>query len=334
MKVQTRDAPSLAHALQQLPQRHLGRAGNLDGLARLGALVEGGPLRRPRHIPPRIGPAHVAEVAPCLADMQLIVVVGVGAVVTCRRARAHDALLLATRRARAAALRLRPGHAALGLPPGDAAAQLADLVDQVDAVGRLGVLGPDVQVEVAAEARRGEVLPAERTALVLGRFELRFGGGAGRRVLRSFAHGVETLGAVLKRGHGYRYRMVAAGIMAARKMHDRKRAADDPINFDIRAWRKAAPNKRPGSGAERRDARASDALSSVLRGNQRRILNFARIQHHDNNCRLSLCRLCFPQLRRRSCRNFAVLLHAAVQFLQLPLGYAEHASYNPCLVGL
>jgi hypothetical protein len=74
--------------------------------------------------------------------------------------------------------------AALGLAAGNAASQLADLVDEVDAIGGFGVLEADVEVEMAAQIRRGECLAAKGAVFVLCGLELQwFGGGAGCRAL-------------------------------------------------------------------------------------------------------------------------------------------------------
>jgi hypothetical protein len=214
-----KNAPGLPYAFQQLPQRHLGCARNLDLLARLEALLEVGLLHLPRHVPPHVGclraqsprqlavalaPAHIFKVRR-LARMRLdvIVAVVVGAVDQRVRVFAGDALLLVGGRAGDAVSPLGQRDAALGLAAGDAPAQLADLVDEMDAVGRLGVLGADVQVEMAPQARRGEGLAAERAVLVLCRLELRRlrGGGArGRAAVLGLAHGDGCVALVLVLG--------------------------------------------------------------------------------------------------------------------------------------
>src|SRR5689334_7278688 len=139
-----------------------------------------------------MAPAHVLEMCPALPDVQLIVVVVVlivRAVHQRRRVLAGHALLLVYGRAGPAVVLLGEGHAALGLPPRDAASQLPYLVDKVYAIGRLGVLGADVQVEMPSQARRGEGLAAERAVFVLCCLQLGpLGGGAGRRGL-CIAHG-------------------------------------------------------------------------------------------------------------------------------------------------
>jgi hypothetical protein len=210
------NAPGFPHALQQLPQRHLGRAGDLDLLARLEALLEVGLLHLPRHIPPHVGcfgaqsprwlalsiaPAHVLEVRPRLAHVQLAIVIVVlfGALHQRRRVFAGDALLLVRGRAGHAVAALGERDAALGLPPCDAAAQLADLVDEMDAIGRLGVLGAYVQVEVPSQARRGKGLAAEGAVLVLCSLQLRClrGGGAGCRAVLRLAHDAGRVALVL-----------------------------------------------------------------------------------------------------------------------------------------
>lgn len=55
------------------------------------------------------------------------------------------------------------------LPSRDLSPNLPDLVDVVNTIGRLWVLGFDVEVEMATERGRGESLTTEWAFLVLGR---------------------------------------------------------------------------------------------------------------------------------------------------------------------
>ena len=104
---------------------------------------------------------------------------------------------------------------ALDLAPCDAAPDLADLVDQVHAVRRLWVLGADVEVEMAAEAARGEGLAAEGAGLVLGRLEGE-GAGTGAGVL---VRGGRVARGSLRFGHGH------AGARAGGQREQKERRA-------------------------------------------------------------------------------------------------------------
>lgn len=198
----------LAHALQQLAQGQLGRPRRLVRVAVALPLVELQLALRPRGLAAAAAaaPADVVEGAPRLARVQVVVVRLVGGARHQRRRplAAHAVLaVLAVPAVRAVAA--LPPHAgavlllrdaALGLPPRDAAAQLADLVDDVDAVGRLGVLRADVQVEVPPQRARRKRLPAEGAVLVLGRLEQRRLARRPRRVHVSFAHAQPAVGAL------------------------------------------------------------------------------------------------------------------------------------------
>src|SRR5687768_12496746 len=133
------DILGVSHALEQLPQRHLGGTGNLVLLLRLLALVEVDFSRLTRCIPARVwcfgiqargttaaSPTGVLDLHPRLADLQRLIVI-------VRALHQHRVFarypLLVCRRTRAAVVSPRCGHAALGLAPGDAASQLAYLVD-------------------------------------------------------------------------------------------------------------------------------------------------------------------------------------------------------------
>ena len=62
---------------------------------------------------------------------------------------------------------LTPRHRAPRLTPGDVAPELTDLVNIVNAIGRLWVLFLDIQIEMAAEGGGREGLVTERASLIL-----------------------------------------------------------------------------------------------------------------------------------------------------------------------
>lgn len=189
------------HALQQLPQRHLGGSRNFDFFARLLPLVEVCLSQLTGCISAGVWclgqeargavsttPSHVLEGSSGFANFERVVVV-IGALHEHGRVFAGYAFL-GSGGARAALIAPWSGDAALCLAPGDAAAQLTDFIDDMDAVWGLWVLGSDVEVEVASKAGGGECLAAKGAVLVFCSLELRFSSRARRRGWFGFAHGV------------------------------------------------------------------------------------------------------------------------------------------------
>ena len=174
------DGLGLFDAPQQLSQGQLGGLGRLGLVSSPLALVQVGLLQLTRDVAAQVGrlrsqeTRRVAVPADVLERVQLRgAQLGRGVVVDGAldrgRGIAHDGLALG-------------GGVQLLLDllaAGDAAPDLLDVVDQVHAVGRLGVLRADVQVEVAAETARGEGLAAERAVLVLGGLCVGLGRGIG-----------------------------------------------------------------------------------------------------------------------------------------------------------
>ena len=149
---------------------------------------------------------------------------------------------------------------AFGLPPCDAAAQPPDLVDNVDAVGGLGVLGPDVQVEMAAQAARREGLAAEGAVLILCRLELRLAGGVGRGRL-GFGHG-DSAG---QDRRGRRLELVASGSYGMAVSTDSQRQQEG-MGMASTATGSTKDKRGPiGAASKRSTAEQSYSMEAVWR---------------------------------------------------------------------
>lgn len=201
------DELGLFDAPQQLPQRQFGGFSRLGLVSHLLTLVQVGLLQLTRNVAAQVGclptqhawrvsvPADVLERGELRRGQLGRDIVVIDGALQLGRGIADDGLALG-------------GGVQLLfdlLATGDAASDLLDVVDQVHAVGRLGVLRADVQVEVAAETARGEGLAAEGTVLVLGGLCVGLGRGIGSWCRRFGRHGSSGEG----RRHNTRERRVA-----------------------------------------------------------------------------------------------------------------------------